>query len=378
MLRDNATSMQRSMGGVGYAMQNGRQINVMNPASYAAIDSLTFLWDIGLDLTNLWSKENDTSAKSTGGGLDYITMQFPLGKYMGGSIGLLPYSSVGYSFGSEIVHGTDSRVGYGGINELYAGVSGRPFKNFTIGANFGYLFGTIVNDVYAYTTGGNSSLFERVMKIRDWNLNIGAQYTINFNPKHKATIGVVYTPAKDIHGDTWGVYYDIDNDEAPDTIGYRTMKGDFSTPATYGGGISYTFDNRLNIEADFTYQPWKNAKYITEENVEATTLENRWKVAVGAQYQHNPRGGSFLHRMQFRCGAFYNRDYISVDGNNLKDYGISIGFGIPAPSSKTMINLGFEYQRRQTSPVKLVTEDYFNITLGINFNEMWFWQNKIK
>lgn len=57
MLRDNATSAQQSMGGVGYAMNSGRQINVMNPASYARIDSLTFLFDMGADLTNLWSTE---------------------------------------------------------------------------------------------------------------------------------------------------------------------------------------------------------------------------------------------------------------------------------------------------------------------------------
>ncbi|MDE6298038.1 MAG: hypothetical protein K2M10_00130, partial [Muribaculaceae bacterium] len=41
ILGDRATSMQRQMGSVGYAMNSGRQINVMNPASYAAIDSLT-------------------------------------------------------------------------------------------------------------------------------------------------------------------------------------------------------------------------------------------------------------------------------------------------------------------------------------------------
>ena len=43
ILNDQATSAQRSMGGVGYAMASGRQVNVMNPASYAAIDSITFL-----------------------------------------------------------------------------------------------------------------------------------------------------------------------------------------------------------------------------------------------------------------------------------------------------------------------------------------------
>ncbi len=43
IIGDRATSLQKQMGGVGYAMNSGRQINVMNPASYAAIDSLTFL-----------------------------------------------------------------------------------------------------------------------------------------------------------------------------------------------------------------------------------------------------------------------------------------------------------------------------------------------
>ena len=94
MVKDYATSMQRSMGGVGIAMTGGRQINVMNPASYTGIDSLTLLWDIGVDLTRLWSKEGNSTGKSFGGGLDYLTMQFPIGKYMGGSIGLVPFSSV--------------------------------------------------------------------------------------------------------------------------------------------------------------------------------------------------------------------------------------------------------------------------------------------
>ena len=56
IIGDRATSHQRAMGGVGYAMNSGRQINVMNPASYASIDSLTFLFDLGADVSLLWSK----------------------------------------------------------------------------------------------------------------------------------------------------------------------------------------------------------------------------------------------------------------------------------------------------------------------------------
>ena len=197
MLRDNATSAQRSMGGIGYAMASGRQTNVMNPASYAAIDSLTFLFDMGIDLTALWQREKQTegyvSDKNFGGGLDYVTMQVPLGRYMGASVGLLPFSSVGYSFGSKIENGIDSRQGNGSLNELYIGVAGRPFKGFSIGANISYLFGTIINETYATISSSNSSVFQKQLEVRDYRLNFGVQYGISFGAD-RLTLGVTYSP----------------------------------------------------------------------------------------------------------------------------------------------------------------------------------------
>ena len=103
LINDNVSSIQRSMGGVGYAMKGGRIINVMNPASYANVDSLTFLWDVGVDLSNLWSKENGHKGYNFGGGLDYLTGHFRISKGLGASFGLVPYSQVGYSYGGDIV-----------------------------------------------------------------------------------------------------------------------------------------------------------------------------------------------------------------------------------------------------------------------------------
>ena len=102
LLNDNASGIQRQMGGVGYAMQNGRVINAMNPASYSQVDSLTFMWDVGVGLTNLWSQEGDKTGYNFGGGLDYITGQFRITKHLGGSFGLIPFSSVGYTFGNKL------------------------------------------------------------------------------------------------------------------------------------------------------------------------------------------------------------------------------------------------------------------------------------
>lgn len=381
-LSDYTSGAQRAMGGVGYATNNGRQINVKNPASYAHCDSLTFLLDFGLDFTALKMTENGNSGTSFGGGLDYVTMQFPLSKTVGGSIGLIPYSSVGYSFGSLSDGEGDSRGGSGGINMLYLGLSYMPFKNFSIGANVSYNFGTITHDTYAASTVGGASvqsLYERELEIRDWGIQLGAQYTIDLNEHNSLTLGFVYIPKKSLRGTALARQYDVQNDatSAIDTVSNVSMKDRFSTPASYGGGLAWNFDNRLTVAADFTYQNWADAKYDNLANFENMAFDNRWKVAAGASYTPNVRG-NYFQRMTYRVGGHFNHDYIMVRGNNVRDYGVSLGFGLPTPSSKTVINIGFEYKHRAAYPANLISENYFNITVGINFNEMWFWQNKIK
>lgn len=377
LLNDNATSTQRSMGGIGYAMHSGRQINVMNPASYAHCDSLTFLFDMGIDMSALWSKENGHSGKDFGGGLDYITMQFPVSKTVGMSLGLLPYSSVGYSFGTKIDYGTSERSGQGGLNQLYLGAGWEPLKGLSVGANVSYLFGTTTNDLYANTDGGSQSLFERVMRVRDFHLQFGAQYTLRLSKKNSVTAGLTFSPGKTLLGHTYGVYYDVNADTKPDTIGYSSLKDRYSLPDTWGAGVNYEWNNRLMAEIDFTYQPWSKAKYAALENFEHTRMADRYKIAAGLQWTPNPRG-SYFRRVQYRMGGYFNRDYLMIHDNNVHEYGASLGLGLPAPGSKTVVNLGFEYKHRQAHPNPLLKENYFNITIGVNFNEMWFWRNKIR
>ena len=377
ILNDYATSSQRAMGGVGYAMNGGRQINVMNPASYSAIDSLTFLWDAGIDISFLKSTEGEKSAESIGGGVDYLTMQFPITKKIGASVGLLPYSSVGYEFANEINDGSEARAGGGGLNLLYAGVAYNLFEGLSLGVNFGYLFGTNVYDAYTYTEDGNTTLFEHIIKVRTFDFKIGALYTHNFDKKNKASIGITFTPKKSLHGNTWGAKYDMSLDENIDTIGYISLNGNSYTPINLGVGLSYEFDKKLYAEVDLTYQNWKDVKFAKVEGFNNNiTFDNRWKIATGLQYTPQQRGG-FFRRVNYRVGAYYNHDYINVRGNNVREYGLTCGFGLPTPGGKTVINLGFEYKHRSSSPKKLITEEYFNVTLGVNFNQMWFWQNKI-
>ncbi len=382
-LTDHSNTTQKAMGGVGIAMRSGKNINFMNPASYAAIDSVTFLFDMAVDFKGLNTSETVDGEKQTGnnftGGLDYVAMQFPLTRYGGMAIGLVPYSEVGYSFGETITNGTNAHQGSGTINELFVGLAARPFKGFSVGLNFSYLFGTLLNDTYVYSDA-STSLFERVMEVRDYKFSVGVQYGVNLNADNAVTIGAIYQPKKSFHGHTYGSKYDVSSDSSVDTIGYGSMKGRYDMAPTYGAGIAYTWKQKLTVEADFTYQPWKNVKYALIEGFDKAgedQFNNRWKAAVGAEYLPAIRG-NYFQRINYRLGGYYSTDYIMVGTNSVKEYGASIGLGLPAPSSKTMLNLTFEYRHREASPVKLVSENYYQFTLGININELWFWQNKLR
>lgn len=385
MIGDHATSMQRQMGGVGYAMSAGRQINVMNPASYAAVDSMTFIFDMGADLSLIWSKENKNSENSTGGGLDYVTMQFPLSKHWGGSAGLLPYSSVGYAFGNEVKHGTTENQGSGGINEVYLGFA-YGVKGFSVGANVSYMFGNIVNDVFANPSSG-STKFERVMRVNDWNIVLGAQYRVAINRENKIGVGVTYSPKKTLLGRTWATIQEVTQDSKATEVASMKLNGNYYLPNTIGAGVSFTHEriSRLNVELDYSWQGWKDCKYAPLKATndpeivvyEGMNFDNRNRVGIGAEFVPRLRG-NYGERIAYRLGAHYCQDYLNIKGNGLREYGVSCGFGFPTIEGKTVVNLGLEWKMRRATPNPLIKENYLNITLGVNFNEVWFFKRKIR
>lgn len=381
ILGDNAIGAQHAMGGVGYALHNNRQINVMNPASYTSMDSLTFLFDIGLTYQNTITREGDLRESRQSGSIDYIVMQFPLGRYMAGSVGLLPFTNVGYSFASSIDNGTDSREGDGNISQAYVGVSGEPFKGFSIGANVSYLFGNLTNSSSVIPENGSSGIFQTNMRVQDFHLLFGAQYAIEWGKKHTLTLGAVYSPGKDVLGRAYSSTYDVSSSTTieADTL---NMKNNYSLASTYGGGISYNYDKRLTIAADVTYQNWADAKF-TNLNIGQTqpstgVFNNRLKVALGAEFRPKTIGSNYFEHISYRAGLFYNRSYLKVNGNDMNEIGASCGFGFPLATNKSVVNVSFEYINRQCSPVKLITEDHFRISVSLTFNEMWFWQRRFE
>jgi hypothetical protein len=146
-LNSNLPGAYRAMGGVGIGMRSNKAINPAQPASYTACDSMTFMFDIAGSFLYTNYGDADGVTNKVNGNLEYMTLQFPLWKrYVAMSVGVNPYSAVGYDFAiSDSINSdyyyTKGYKGEGGFTQVYGGLSANICDWVALGVNAYYMFG---------------------------------------------------------------------------------------------------------------------------------------------------------------------------------------------------------------------------------------------
>ena len=87
-LHQGGTSWNRGMGGVGIAARNHRFVNILNPASITARDSLSFMADMGISGRMSLFKENGKQAFNTTFNIDDVAISFPMWRNTAFMLGL--------------------------------------------------------------------------------------------------------------------------------------------------------------------------------------------------------------------------------------------------------------------------------------------------
>lgn len=346
-LADQGSSNSKAMGGVAYALRDKYQINFANPASYTAVDSLTFIFDGGVSLQNTNLSNGTLKQNAKNSSFDYITMQFRASKWAAISMGLLPYANVGYSMGEyeTIENSTESYSkqysGEGGLHQLYVGAGFKIFKNFSIGANISYLWGDVTrttSESFPSSTTNFPFTIQTNVGIRSYKLDFGAQYTQAFGKKHSMTLGVVYSPGHNLNNSANELR--VTGSSSSATSSQKDIVADFGIPTTYGVGLAYMYNNRLTVAADGMIQNWDKVAYMGEKDV----FCKRAKVALGAEYIPNPIGRSYLAHVKYRIGAYYSKPYYKIFGERAaNEYGLTAGFGLPIPRTRSIISLSAQY-----------------------------------
>lgn len=379
-LEDDCFSRSQAMGGTSIGLRTKNAINSTNPASYSSIDSTSFIFEMGVSglLSNF--RSGNTQNTSFTGNLDYIALQSPITKWMGLSAGLIPYSYVGYNYNYtdsiKIAMAEEYNVydkayyGTGGVSQVYLGLSVDIADHLAFGVNGYYMFGNINHYKAVSYSQSELTTTNTVMKanlyIRSFNARFGLQYHETIGDKHKLNIGAIYEFRSGMNGKF------EQTTTGTDTLVVNSNEL-FEMPSLYGGGVMYTYDNRLMIGADFTYQEYSKALYYGKRD----TLANRIKISLGAEYTHDPRGRRYIDRMSWRIGANYNNSYAKINGHQAGDFSITCGLGLPLRTSRTIINVNFEYGNAGGMNA-ILKENYFKFGLNFSLNETWFIKAKVR
>lgn len=382
-LSDRGFANNAAMGGVGYGMRYSGNINLTNPASISSVDSLSFMFDLGMSLKSSNYKENGITSNAKNSSFDYIAMQFRLHKRLGFAIGFTPFSNVGYNFstttpveGNEDYTATNTFYGDGGLQQVTAGLGFKILDNLSIGASAGYIYGSLdYQSSVAFNTNSDQTIVYNSVRVKSYVADFGLQYTQKVGKEDNLTLGLVYGLGHVLGStDTRGIQ--VTDNENYSVTNETVLKDAYGIPHTFGAGLAYTHKDNLTIGADYTLQKWSSVKYQNLDNM----YKDRTKIAIGAEYLPNPLGRNYLQRIRYRVGFNYATPYLKLPQyEGPSEYSISAGFGFPLNvfQYKTILSLTGQYVRVKPSVSNLLSEDRFVIKLGLTFNERWFMKWKV-
>lgn len=387
-MADQSTVGRRGMGGVGYAINDGSSINLKNPASYAAIDSLTMLIDAGISLYTTRLSNGTTSTSAKNASFDYVALQFRLCKGLGVALAYLPFSKVGYNFstservnnsqapGIDFGSNTYSYTGTGGLQQLMLGLGWRPFDGLSIGVNASFMHGTIDRTLSVSSTNTSSYGFTRTqqLKVKDYKIDFGLQYAKAVKEHHRIGVGLFYSMGHDMNSDATIAYL---KNSSSSVISYdeASVAGGVAMPHIFGGGLSYTYDDRLTVAADYTMQMWGDKAFLGSRAMTDRSIYN-----VGAEYVHDTKSKRYLSTIRYRVGAYYSDPYVMINGHKgAREWGVSLGFAFPLVQNKSLVQVSGQYVKVSSSAEAIgLDEDMFKISVGITFNERWFMKMKVR
>jgi long-subunit fatty acid transport protein len=384
----SVNSRLKAMGGIANAISSNRFVNPSNPASYSGFDSLSFLFDAGLNASRVVFKTSTQTEIGTNATLNYFSLGFPVTKRWHSAIGLLPYSEVGYNVvipyeNNEIGSYNKAFAGEGGLNQVFIGNSFALNKNFSIGANITYVFGRYSSSALIYFP--DSSLYANTMaavrtQANDFIFDYGLLYKKDLGNNYQLSLGAVFSQKikLDVKQDYLlkSMFGGVDGniEYVLDTIIYSpSVKGKIVLPPSAGIGAVFEKKDSWLVGIDANWQNWKN---FTAFGVNDSLID-AWNVAVGGQYTPNFTSISgYWKRVTYRAGFRYNQTYLQINGQPINEFGVSFGMGLPLPRTLTTIDLSVEVGKKGTTAYNLIQENFINFTMGVSLYERWFVKRK--
>lgn len=384
-LHQIGTAYNRSMGGVGIATRNNRYVNILNPASITARDSLSFMADFGLDgRASLFNDGQYRSGNNLFNISDFV-ISFPLYRSSAFMAGIAPYSDVGYKFVnknsdaasiSENGIRTSTYTGEGSIYQLFVGAAATFWKRLSIGGQYVFYFGDVersAKDVYSNSDVlGQSQGY--AFQVTGHSFKGGLQYEQPIG-NDRLTFGATYLLDTPMNGYRTHSTSRIISGSAETPVEEEEKLSGLRFGSEAGVGLAYQIADKYRFEVDYTYSDWRNSGFDTMAGLsnEKFTSGIAHSFKAGVEYTPNRYDiRYYMKRVSYRAGVYFDQSYYMVNNLPVNDIGISIGATFPVFRWYNGLTVALQAGQRGTAGSGMVRERYFGFSFGANIFDIWF------
>lgn len=388
-----SNAITSSMGGIGYAMHRNNTVNYLNPASYSAVDSMSFVFDIGFYNNYTILRTNNAKTSGSVGGFSHILFALPLHKTLKIGGGLLPVSGIDFTASEthkedtiNIGHYKASYKGDGGVNKAFLGLSYSPTEaaglldNLSIGMNVSYLFGNYYRSKTVSFPDSAQFLSSRVednYRISAFTVDFGLQYFQPLKNGDVLGIGLTYATPSVLPTKNQYRHYTFTESAELETIRDSVLSidgnGEIKIPQSMGVGLSFERPQKFFVELDASYTQW--SQFEVQGVPYGDVMKDELKINAGLEYKPDVYG-SYFQKISYRFGANYSSGMLYLRDQTINQYGIALGFGLPIKKIGSQINLCLEYGKLGTKEQNLIRKDYFKIGISFSAKDRWFFKRK--
>ena len=395
---DSGTAYNQSMGGVGIASRNTRYINVLNPASVTARDSLSFMADFSLYQGNTILRQGDKLSANNIFNLKDIVISFPLYKSSAMMVGVMPYSTTGYKYSmylndpeliSQTKDVTSAALGQGSMYKLFVAGGVTFWNRLSLGVEWIHYFGNITKEYLPATFTGstyNSLKSSYDLVLSGNTAQFGLQYEQPLGSDLTLGVGATYTMESDIKGFVTDTRLSVG--AAIDTIRHRVDTLAFrDTPLKFaselGVGLTLKSGQKWRAEVNYTMSDWSSSGIDTASgfsligNNFAFTGAKAQALRAGFEYIPNANDVRYYYRrFAYRAGFLWKKSYFAFNNVQQETMGISLGVTLPVFRLSNGLTFGVEFGKKGINIDNTVKENYINFSIGINTYDIWFQKNR--
>lgn len=373
------TVENQSMGGLRL-FSDSIHVNLRNPAAYGRLKLTTYTVAGSTQSIKLTGDEGSENSKTTT--LDYLAIGIPTGKLNFG-LGLIPYTSVGYRI-LDVNEETANRfTGRGGMNKVFLTAGYALTEDLSIGVEADYNFGNSQNTFTAFQAGvqyGTREISRNDFK--GFSYNFGLDYQHDLSEDLRMYSAITFAPKMSINLDkmvnTATVRIGLDGTEqVTDEVDVNSEDNELTLPGqlTIGAGLGKV--NKWFMGAEYTNLKASDFGLNSSITGQNSNYKDASQYRLGGFYipKYNSIT-SYLSRVVYRAGVRYAETGLSINNEDINEFGISFGLGLPAGTDFSNVNLGLEYGQRGTTSSGLIKENFFKVSISLSLNDKWFQQRK--